>query len=231
MGRVPSPGPSPPPLHCPRGLAGQATPTSGGEPMERSMERSPLHSREARGDGQRRPVETRAREQPSCARGQDPGDTLRNPLVVPQALFSAEPLHCPVPAPARTRPRAPERHTTGAQSSNVPALRVRGEDQPMTDDNPIARWVREHLPEVRAWPATPKSRTAPCGVAACSRDAFAVGLCRPHYLRAKRAARSAASAALETSGTVPAEVTPTKKGTTNEKDEESSSGGAPAGPG
>lgn len=48
-------------------------------------------------------------------------------------------------------------------------------------------WVREHSAEVRQWPAVATTADPNCLVQVCGRSAFAIGLCKAHYKRARRA--------------------------------------------
>lgn len=61
----------------------------------------------------------------------------------------------------------------------------------MSQTNPAATWVAEHTEEVRQWPAVEGPGRRTCAVAVCSREEFAVGLCRAHYKRARRMAGAA----------------------------------------
>lgn len=56
----------------------------------------------------------------------------------------------------------------------------------MNQPTTTAEWVRTHLDEIRQWPSISTDNAPRCQVDACERLASAVGLCRTHYLRAKR---------------------------------------------
>jgi hypothetical protein len=58
----------------------------------------------------------------------------------------------------------------------------------MNETNPITAWVSAHAQEVRSWPAISGRGRQPCLVEVCTRDVFASGLCKTHWIRARRLA-------------------------------------------
>lgn len=57
----------------------------------------------------------------------------------------------------------------------------------MTHSPTLPDWVRAHAREVRKWAAVAADSDPSCLVEVCGRSAFAIGLCKAHYKRARRA--------------------------------------------